>query len=553
MYTIDSMRGRPRIRNRFRLNSLVSPFCSHRHLIPILLMCASVGCGVHIGDIEFPDEFRTIDGSENNLDHTDWGQAGTPLLRLTTVGYGDGAGTPAGASRPSARAISNLCAASPGPVFSSHGLSDMFWQWGQFLDHDIDLTPIIVPLEPFDIPVPEDDPFFTGIPIIPLDRSFYLIVFGVRQQTNDITSYIDASNVYGSDYMRANALRALDGSGKMKTSEGNLLPFNEDGLPNAPNSSAGFFLAGDFRANEQVGLTAMHTLFVREHNHWARIIGLFFPELDGDAIYQRARAIVAAEMQWITYNEFLPRLLGPDAFPPYGGYDDQINAGIANVFSTAAYRFGHTMLSSELLRLNRKRKTIKAGNIALLDAFFNPEEITSVGIAPYLRGLTHQLAREVDMFVVDDVRNFLFGPPGAGGSDLASLNIQRGRDHGLSSYNQTRTDLGLAPAASFADVSSDAVVQAKLQSAYGTVDDMDLWIAGLAEDHVPGATVGETFWTIIQEQFLALRDGDRFWFENYLSEEFQRFIKTQTLSRIIKRNTPIRKEIGRDAFTASGV
>ena len=143
------------------------------------------------------------------------------------------------------------------------------WQWGQFLDHDITETPLIDPAEPFDIQVPAGDPEFdplaTGNQQILFDRSFYIYdADGVRQQVNFITAYIDGSVVYGSDAERQAALRTLDGTGRLKvtpTIVGDLLPYNEDGLPNAGGNSATLFVAGDVRANEQVGLTAMHTLF----------------------------------------------------------------------------------------------------------------------------------------------------------------------------------------------------------------------------------------------------------------------------------------------------
>ena len=78
-----------------------------------------------------------------------------------------------------------------------------------------------------------------------------------------------------------------------------------------------------------------------------------------------------------------------------------------------------------------------------------------------------------------------------GGLDLAAINIQRGRDHGLPDYNQARVDFGLAPVAVFSDITSDAAMQAELQSLYGSVNDVDVWIGALAEDHLPGAIVGE--------------------------------------------------------------
>ena len=127
--------------------------------------------------------------------------------------------------------------------------------------------------------------------------SFYEMINGVREQMNIDTAYIDASQVYGSDEARARELRRLDGSGKLKTSAGNLLPYNVHGFPNVPTTDATFFLAGDLRSNEQLGLTAMHTLFVREHNFWADVFHAAQPALNDDGIYFRARAIVAAEIK----------------------------------------------------------------------------------------------------------------------------------------------------------------------------------------------------------------------------------------------------------------
>ena len=504
------------------------------------------------GPAHFPFEFRTIDGSGNNGAHPDWGSAGIPLLRTTTIDYGNGTDSPAGQERASAREISNICVAQSASIPNSAGASDFLWQWGQFVDHDIDLEPTADPAEPFDVDVPLGDPFFdpsfTGTETIGLNRSAYQVVGGVRQQINVITAFLDGSNVYGSDPARAAELRTLDGTGRLKTSPGGLLPYNVDGFPNAPDTGSQYFLAGDVRSNEQVGLTSMHTLFVREHNFWAGVFGLLDGLITGDQKYELARAMVGAEIEAITYREFLPVLLGPGALTPYSGYQPGVNAGVANVFATAAYRVGHTMLSSNLQRLKANGQSIPAGPLSLADAFFRPDNFVASGLAPLLRGLATQPAQEIDPYIVDEVRNFLFGPPGAGGFDLASLNIQRGRDHGLPGYNQVRVDYGLAPAASFADVSPDPTIQANLAAAYATVDDVDIWVGGLSEPHVPGAVVGETFFTILKDQFERMRDGDRFWYESYLPEPFLTVVKQSTLARIIRRNTVIDGELQANAF-----
>ena len=443
--------------------------------------------------------------------------------------------------------------------FPNHlNASDYLWQWGQFLDHDLDLTDGIDPPESVDIVVPAGDPFFDpegiGNVIISFNRSIYAPSTGIdpanpREQINEITAWIDASNVYGSDTERARALRANDGRGRLKTSAGHLLPFNTDGFANAGGDSPSLFLAGDVRANEQVGLAAMHTLFVREHNRLANQIRNQNPDLNGEEIYERARRIVGAQMQVITYKEYLPALLGPNALAPYPGYRANIDASISNLFATASYRYGHSALSPTLLRLDRDGNEIDAGHLALQDAFFSPQRlIDEGGIAPLLRGLAHQICQRVDPYVIDDVRNFLFGPPGEGGFDLVSLNIQRGRDHGLPSYNDVREALKLGRAARFSEVTSDAELRARLASVYNSVDDIDVWVGGLAEDRLPGALVGRLIFTVLKDQFEALRDGDRFWYQRVLSSAELEQVENTRLADIIRRNTKIRNEIPDDVF-----
>jgi peroxidase len=492
-------------------------------------------------------EYRTLDGSNNNLDNPAWGSVDVALLRLGGLGYADGFQAPAGPNRPSARLISNLLAAQERSILNRAGACDIFWQWGQFLDHDIDLTPEGLPSEPFYISVPKGDPFFdpnsAGDQFIVLNRSVYEggdSPANPRQQLNTITAFIDASNVYGADATRGAALRTFKG-GKLKTSTGNLLPLNTQGLPNAGGPDPTYFLAGDVRANEQIALTSLHTLFMREHNRLCDEIAWHYHfKLSDEEIYQIVRKIMGAMEQVITYREFLPILLGQHALPPYRGYDPQVNPGIATEFSTAAFRFGHSMLSPGLLRVQNPGR--RFSSVPLKDAFFNPPLIyQDGGIASLLLGLATQQAQALDNKLVDGVRNFLFGLPGAGGFDLASLNIQRGRDHGLADYNSVRRAYGLRTRSSFSQVTSNSKVQDLLAQAYTSVDDMDLWVAGLAEDHVPGALVGETFYTIIVDQFTRLRDGDRFWYQN---DPFFRFnpdlkyeVENTRLSEIVSRNT----------------
>lgn len=504
-------------------------------------------------------EARSIDGAGNNLDHPEWGKAGIELMILTDMAYEDGFESMAGAARPGPREISNGVVAQPRNLPNDAGASDFVWQWGQFIDHDLDLTPThdaaLHPEEVFNVETPPGDPFFLGTPI-GFVRSIYDPATSFpgkpRIQMNAITAFIDASSVYGSDPVRAAALRAGDGTGRLKTSAGDLLPFNTFGLGNAQPAGLDpslFFIAGDVRANEQVGLTAIHTLFVREHNRLADLIRRREPQLSDEEIYQEARRIVGAEIQVITYRRFLPILLGRRALSPYRGYRPEVNPGISSLFSTACYRFGHSALSPQLLRLNRDLRPIESGNLPLRDAFFSPDRIVlQGGIEPLLRGLAHQRMQEIDPFIVDDVRNFLFGSPGAGGFDLASLNIQRGRDHGLPDYNTVRANMGLARKGSFEEISTDPIVRARLARVYGDVNSIDPWVGGLAEDHLPRALVGELVLTVLKDQFERVRDGDRFWYERAFPPRMVAFLEKQTLADIIRRNTSIGREIPENVF-----
>lgn len=478
--------------------------------------------------------YQTIDGTGNNLAHPDWGGAGSDLLRFSPASYTDGISTPAGADRPDARTISNLLADQPEDTpLNDRDMSAFIYAWGQFIDHDLDLTLGANPAEPFSITVPLGDPQFdpngTGTQIIPLNRSNYDPLTGLaagnpRQQINSITAWLDGSMIYGSSTTTAASLRTFAG-GQLKTSDGNLLPFVNGG-----------FQAGDIRVNENPELLSLHTLFLREHNRLADRIANANPSLSDEEIYQQARRLVIAELQAITFNEFLPALLGSAAPKGYTGYKPNVNPGIANEFSTAAFRIGHSLVGDEIEFLDNNGNAVR-DPISLRDAFFNTSVVREVGIDPILKYLASDRANEVDTKVIDDLRNFLFGPPGAGGLDLAALNIQRGRDHGLADYNTVRAAYGLPRVKSFEEITPDRETQQALREAYGDVNKIDLWVGGLAEKHLPGASVGPTFARIIADQFARIRDGDRFWYQRVFSGQQRAELDRTTLADIIRRNT----------------
>jgi len=476
-------------------------------------------------------EFRSIDGSGNNLSDLSQNSTGDSFSRIGPANFSDGQRSLV-TNLPNARTVSNLVVAATteeAETPNDRGLSGMMYAWGQFIDHDINLIKSDG-INKISIQIPNGDPSISGS--ISLTRTKVDPLTGLA--INNVTGWIDGSMVYGSDAVTAASLRNAEGY--MLTSAGNNLPI-----------ANGAFLAGDIRAQENPDLTALQTLFVREHNRQVDLLKAAHPEWSGDQLYNQARAIVGAEIAHITYGEFLPSLLGRGAISRYEGYDPTVNTSMNEEFAGAAFRFGHSIVSANLQRLAENGSAV-GPDLSLKDAFFQTTSdfAANGGAAGFLRKLASDVSNELDVFIVDDLRNFL-NVPGAS-MDLAAINIQRGRDLGLGSLNQTRVALGLKAYTSFAEITSDASIAASLQAAYGSVDNLDLWIGGLAENHGQGAMVGETFQIIIANQFEALRDGDRLWYEN---QGFDRRtldqINDTKLSDLILLNTDV-KHIQDDVF-----
>ena len=314
------------------------------------------------------------------------GSAGENLIRIADADYADGISEPAGADRPSPREISNLLSGSEGDgIRNERGLSAFIYLWGQFLDHDIDLSGEPhdeLDREAFNISIPTDDALFNPSGAdnveLPFTRSAYdpesgTSVDNPRQQFNEITSFIDGSQIYGSDEATSNSLREFEG-GRLLIRENGLLPLDEQG----------HIIAGDVRAEENIALTSMHTLFVREHNRLAGELLAEDPNLDDETVFQQARAIVIAELQSITYNEFLPALLGRHQIAMYLGYDSDVNPSIANEFSTAAFRFGHSTLNNDVEFFGNDGLPVR-DEISLTEAFFNPSLLEETGIDSLLK------------------------------------------------------------------------------------------------------------------------------------------------------------------------
>jgi peroxidase len=488
---------------------------------------------------------RTIDGSGNSTG--DRGAAIKPFSRIAPVAYADGTDT-AVTGRPNPRDISNTVCVQGRSVPNLRGGSDFIWQWGQFIDHDVTLAELDHG-EPLDIPVPDPlDPLYSaGFPFIPFERTEHEHdEFSVRQQVNRLTSFIDGSMVYGSDGGRAELLREKSG-GRLRIEPDGCLPFN---TTDEPNASIGLVphdqlrIAGDVRCNEQPGLLALHTIFVREHNRLAAEIAAANPGWDDEQVYQRARKINGAIIQAITYHEWLPALLGPEAPDPAAfAYDSTTDPSILNEFSTGLFRLGHTLVSAKMMRVHDDNTPDAVPWAELRDAYFNPSPITTTpqSLEMIMKGMACQLHQNADPLIVDDLRNFLFGAPGSGGMDLAALNIQRGRDHGLPDYNTMRVAFGLPAVTALTEVCFDPQLLWTMGLAYPSLDQIDPWIGGLVEHHMPGAAVGPLMAAAFVEQFTRLAEGDAFFFlwDGDLSPAERTQIAATRLGEVIKRNSSI--------------
>jgi len=354
---------------------------------------------------------------------------------------------------------------------------------------------------------------------------------------NTTAGYLDLSQLYGSTEDVAGSLRNPDGT-LITSDDGQALPVVDDQ-----------FVTGDPRVMENPELTAVTVLFMREHNFWVTNLKKQHPDWSGDQLYDMAKAITTGEYQNIVYQEYLPVLIGP-VLGAYRGYDSSVNAQVTQEFSTAAFRVGHSQVSETQEGIDKNGNVVFTESLA--DAFFNtPEEDEANGIDPLIRNLGNDFSQATDVYTVPTLRNLLFAGLVGGGVDeidLIAIDIQRGRDVGLGTLNQTREAIGLQPYKSLAGLTSDPVLQGDLKDVYGSIDNVDLFMGGLAERHMPGAVVGPTFQAIIARQFQALRTGDRFFWRNQgFDAATASMIANTSLADIIERNADT-TNLQRDVF-----
>ncbi|XP_029656077.1 peroxidase-like protein isoform X2 [Octopus sinensis] len=542
-------------------------------------------------------KFREADGSCNNLQKPLWGKAGMPLKRFLSPWYDDGVSSPRtlgvfGNPLPSARLVSTTIHEADSENTRNPFVSHMVMQWGQFIDHDITNTPVDTGFQHADIScciddIPDDvrkrlevdlrnrESCFP-IPIPSNDRHFKKTClnfvrsmqspnskcnFGFREQVNQISAYIDGGAVYASTKEDQNELRTRS-QGLLKESGAHLLPKDSQQSCVLTSSDNYCFRAGDRRVNEQMGLASLHTIFLREHNRIARQFNSMGLGWKDERVFQETKRIISAMIQHINYREFLPAILNRQFINflnlngPRRGfhdiYDSTVDATIRNGFSTAAFRFGHSMVRSFFSKLSSGFNSAFGSPTLLKTMYGKTEGILQnqpESVDAFVRGLVSDSAQNADRFMSKQLTDHLFEDTFGNSLDLASFNIQRGRDHGIPPYNvwrqwcdfSTATNFGTGPGG-LIDHSFDSAN--KLKSIYSHPDDIDLFSGGLSENPIRGGIVGPTFACIIGRQFHLIKVGDRFWYErndptvgftlNQLDQ-----IRQTSLSAIICTNTNI--------------
>lgn len=481
-------------------------------------------------------KYRTITGICNNLEHIWYGARNTPFDRIQLPHYDDGYQSPRrfssdeGYDLPNARLIS----LSQSTHQTTIDLSEFVAFFGQFSGHDQLLTPEIEDINCDDCGT--ENPGCFNIFVNNIDRPDLSNCFPFkrsreqqtvfncpskfRNQFNANTHFLDLSTVYGSSEEENEKVRLFE-NGLLKFSDGpgsskELLPIKDKAA--CPVRRSGCFVSGDPRVEASTLLTVLHTVFSRYHNMLAEQYKKIFPNADDEEIYQEVRRINIAVYQNIYYGEYASLVLGENILNKFNlaplksgylhGYDSNILPQNSIEYQAAASRL-HSLVhefvdlaNDELVQIEKIHYTNENPNTRRTFLDFDS---LAFGL---LTGFSN--TPKPNEFS-DSMNNFLFG-----NLSIVALNIQRGRDEGIPSYNSYRALFGLKYAKSFDDFSDNISKEEiyKMQEVYSNVNDVDLFYGINAENHLNGAIVGHTNAHIIAKNLHNLKFGDRFYFEN---------------------------------------
>ncbi|CAG2251263.1 PXDN [Mytilus edulis] len=471
---------------------------------------------------------------------------------------------------PSARKISNDIFKAT-ETLHDRQYSGLVMAWGQLIDHDITKTPTAGDIDCcdtanannpicFPIDVPEGDERFSNClnfvrsaaatsstikgclnEIITANSRLYK-----REQINELTAFIDGGMLYGASDDELSLLRDQTNTYLLKTKEpGNLLPTGTSFCLITDDQNNDYCQhAGDNRVNVIPTLGAVHTLLVREHNRIAEGLKNLNRQWSNGKVFDETRKIMGAIIQHVTYNEWLPIVIGDQHMDQYNlksserghvsSYDSNLDPSIRNSFAAAALRYAHSLIMPTQAYLDRTYRNEES--FSLETQQLNPHMVVQENgrrLEDLVRWTTYKPCMTSDRMFEDGIRNNLFGI-----SDLPARNVQRGRDHGLPSYNEFRSFCGLPRANNFntgrnrGGLRDHSRENARLlQQTYQSINDIDLFVGAITERLAPGADVGPTFACLIAKQFDVLKRGDSFWYENQGQQGFSE-AKVNAIKRV---------------------
>uniref|UniRef100_A0A2R9CDK4 NAD(P)H oxidase (H2O2-forming) n=1 Tax=Pan paniscus TaxID=9597 RepID=A0A2R9CDK4_PANPA len=491
-------------------------------------------------------EVQRFDGWYNNLMEHRWGSKGSRLQRLVPASYADGVYQPLGEPHlPNPRDLSNTISRGPAGLASLRNRTVL----GVFFGYHVlsDLVSVETPgcpAEFLNIRIPPGDPMFDpdqrGDVVLPFQRSRWDPETGrspsnPRDPANQVTGWLDGSAIYGSSHSWSDALRSFS-RGQLasgpdpafpRDSQNPLLMWAAPDPATGQNGPRGLYAFGAERGNREPFLQALGLLWFRYHNLWAQRLARQHPDWEDEELFQHARKRVIATYQNIAVYEWLPSFLQKTP-PEYTGYRPFLDPSISSEFVAASEQFLSTMVPPGVYMRNASchfqgvinRNSSVSRALRVCNSYWSrehPSLQSAEDVEALLLGMASQIAEREDHVLVEDVRDFWPGPLKFSRTDHLASCLQRGRDLGLPSYTKARAALGLSPITRWQDInpalsrSNDTVLEATAALYNQDLSWLELLPGGLLESH---RDPGPLFSTIVLEQFVRLRDGDRYWFEN---------------------------------------
>ncbi|ROR98011.1 heme peroxidase [Sinobacterium caligoides] len=609
---------------------------------PIIATLLLISPAINAYDCDTNSPYRKLDGSCNNLFIPSLGKNETTFKRKFLINNLPDKGDVISGTDfialdlPAPRAVSNAINDIQPLRYSQQQLSLMFVIFGQFLAHD--LVDEEVDLGEFTTTGDFRDANTAGYPglyyspddsgilnyenaidsELVVDGDVYLAMQASKcvknrrggcEFTNRVTHLVDASNIYGSDKDQAAGLRSFTG-GLLKTASYDIPvfgapdfvpPVHLDNLPvtyadgcnnlrkvlteltHTPDEVV--TCVGDSRGHENVMLTAIHVIWMREHNRKALELALKYPTWSDEKLYQEARKYTSALYSKIVYEDWLPALLGSQSnkMKAYQGYSPWIDSRIDLAFSSSAFRVGHSMIPERVMPQDAcLNSTINApapfNSLQLAGGTGGPFNIfvllgITKGVDPVLRHMALTTAFEIDTRVENAIRNI---PTRNVLFDTLATNLNRARMNGIESYLQLRWlynkevnnkiyGLPGCPASQWFTSTNDPLscfthltgkdsdqlqLAETLQTLYGKVKKIDAWVGLMSEPHVENSSVGHTLANMFVDQFSNLRDGDRFYYKNkHFDTVALATIESTSFADIVQRNSDI-KRLPSNAFVS---